>query len=80
MDKKMIEQEGVADMEHSKGVTVWFFVSLLGAFGLFFYYYPKALWGLVVLIPYIFVWLCWEGLLKLARRNGHTQFRKYQKL
>jgi predicted branched-subunit amino acid permease len=77
---KQIERELIADMQHSKGVTVWFFVSLLGAFGLLFYYYPKALWGLVVLIPYIFVWLCWEGLIKLARRNGHTQFRKYQKL
>lgn len=77
---KQIERELIADMEHSNGVTVWFFVSLLGAFGLLFYYYPKALYALFGLIPFIVVWLCWEGLLKLARRNGHTQFRKYQKL
>jgi len=78
MDKK-IERELIADMEHSKGVTVWFFVSLVGALALIFYYYPKALYALLGLIPFLAVWLCWELLAGLARRNGHTQFRKYEK-
>ena len=78
MDKK-IERELIADMEHSKGVTVWFFVSLVGALITIFCFYPKLLYVLFGLIPFLAVWLCWELLLNLARRNGHTQFRKYEK-
>jgi hypothetical protein len=82
MDKK-IERELIADMEHSKGVTFWVFIFILEVITgiiLLAYYHPKILYSLLVLIPFIACWLCWEWLIKLAKRNGHTQFRKYEKL
>jgi len=79
MDKK-IERELIADMEHSKGVTVWTFISLIGGIGLLFYYYPKALYALLLLIPFVLAWIGFEVILYQARKNGHTQFRKYKKL